>query len=357
MRLEKIAFDQLPGWRAEQAQRAWPAFFRSAQALVSTVAPLRKGVAASASLREICAAALRAGEQMQDAAGFFTAWFAPRRIVADGFLTGYYEPEVAGALAPGPDYTAPALARPNDLVDMREDTPANWDSTLEGARRLPGGALEPYPTRGEIMDGAIAQATRPVVWLADAVELFLIQVQGSARVILPDGARRRLVYDGRNGRPYTSIGRILIESGAIPATEMSLARLKQWLREMGLGSDGQGAAVMRRNLSYVFFRLEEAPADADGPIGGQGVPLSSGVSLAVDRSLWSYGLPFWIAADLPALAMRPDAGRLWIAQDTGSAIVGPGRADLFIGSGPQAGAIAGNIRHQAECFVLHPRAD
>ena len=143
----------------------------------------------------------------------------------------------------------------------------------------------------------------PVVWLSDSVESYLIQVQGSARVRLRDGSWRRLVYDGRNGRPYTSIGRLLIEAGEIAEAEMSLARLKAWLR----ADPERGRALMRRNESFVFFRL--APDDGDGPIGGAGLPLTPLRSLAVDRNLWSYGLPFFPVATLPWRGDAPSRSR------------------------------------------------
>ena len=272
---------------------------------------------------------------------------APRPASA-GFLTGYYEPVVEGALAPSARFTAPILARPPDLVSFAPgEGPRDFDPTLAGARRRADGGFEPYPERAKIEDAGHA----PIVWLEDAVEVFLIQVQGSARVNLPDGRQMRLVYDGRNGLAYTSIGRWLIDAGEIPESEMSLARLKAWLRAHGLRPGEPGRELMRRNRSYIFFRLEEARAPAEGPIGGAGVPLTPLRSIAVDRTRWSYGLPFWIEAELPEGPFR----RLMIAQDTGSAIVGEARFDLFFGSGPEAGVRAGAIRHPCRASVLEPK--
>ena len=174
--------------------------------------------------------------------------------------------------------------------------------------------------------------------MRDAVEAFLIQVQGSAQVVFPDGRRARLAYDGRNGLAYTSIGRILIETGAIAESEMSLARLKALLRDAGAHEGGRGLELMRRNRSYVFFRLVEDFDPSLGPIAGAGVALTPLRSIAVDRARWAYGLPFWIEAELPWQDRSPQPfRRLMIAQDTGSAIVGPARADLFFGSGDAAG--------------------
>ncbi len=184
----------------------------------------------------------------------------------------------------------------------------------------------------------------------------MIQVQGSARVRLPDGRLVRLVYNGRNGKPYTSIGRALIEKGEIPENEMSLGRLKAFLREAGLQPGERGRAWLQLNRSFVFFRLDDTLDPALGPIGGAGAPLTPLGSLAVDRALWSYGLPFAVAAELPwrGACLEPFR-KVMIAQDTGSAIVGPARFDLFFGSGEAAGERAGAIRHRGEAMVLWPR--
>ena len=186
----------------------------------------------------------------------------------------------------------------------------------------------------------------------------MIQVQGSAQLGFADGGRARAAYDGRNGWPYTSIGRILIESGAIRESDMSLARLKSWLRRAGLREGESGLGLLRRNRSFVFFRLVENFDPALGPVAGAGVPLTPLRSIAVDRGLWSYGLPFWIEAELPWEGDATTAfRRLMIAQDTGSAIVGPARADIFFGGGDAAGARAGAIRHRGDFVVLLPVGD
>ncbi len=318
-----VGFDRLEGFADDDALAAFRVFRDMAAALLAGTPPLRAACPPPPELLTAARAAQRA--QAGDAAAasaFFVAHFEPRSI-GRGFLTGYYEPWVDGALAPSPAFAAPLLARPPDL-----------------------GARAPYPTRGEIE----AEARDPIVWLKDAVEAYLIQVQGSARVRLAEQGWRRLIYDGRNGRPYTSIGRLLIEAGAIAESEMSLARLKSWLR----ANPERGRAMMRRNESFVFFRL--APDGGEGPIGGAGRPLTPLRSLAVDRTLWSYGLPFYPVAALPWRSERTEPfARLMIAEDTGTAIVGPARADLYFGGGDDAGARAGAIRHEAEMFVLWPK--
>jgi membrane-bound lytic murein transglycosylase A len=192
-----------------------------------------------------------------------------------------------------------------------------------------------------------------VLYLREPDEAFIIHVQGSARIRLTDGTVMRVAYAGRNGHPYTSIGRILVERGEIPLAEMSLERLMAWLRD----HPGPARDLMRMNRSYIFFREATELAPEDGPIGGAGVPLTPGRSLAVDRALWSYGLPVWLEGELPLSLDRTEPlGRLMIAQDTGSAIVGPARGDFFFGSGPEAGTRAGLLRHPVRFVVLRPKA-
>jgi membrane-bound lytic murein transglycosylase A len=354
--LERVSFETLAGFCEDDALAAYRAFRAAARAMVDGAPPLRAARPASQGLREAAGAALDFEARHADAARKFFAWhFRPYRVLADaarGFLTGYYEPHVRGSLTRTPDFTAQILARPADLVTFAAgEAPPGFDPALTGAQRLADGSLRPYPDRADIEDAGRS----PLLWLADAVEVFLIQVQGSARVALADGRVVRLVYDGRNGQPYSSIGRLLIESGEFAEPEMSLARLKAWLRANGLQPGGKARELMRRNRSYVFFRVDEDFDPRDGPIGGAGIPLVPLRSIAVDRAIWPYGTPFWIEAALPWQGEAPTPfRRLMIAHDTGSAILGPARADLFFGGGDEAGARAGAIRHPADFVVLLP---
>lgn len=347
-RLSETRFDALDGFAADDLLAAYRAVARSAEALVAGIPSLRPGKPPSEALLRLFRTLDGAPAPASDAAArrFFETHFVPHRIEPGapdedgGFLTGYYEPVVEGALQRSAGFEAPILARPATF------------------RRLgPGDAEAPYPARAIIEAEALAGRHTAVVWLRDWVEVFFVHVQGSARVALPDGRTMRLVYDGRNGQPYTSIGRILVQTGEIPASDMSLERVKAWLRAKGQAEREPGRALMQRNRSYVFFRAEPAVA-GEGPIGGAGVPLTRLRSLAVDRTPWSYGLPFWVEADLPWQgASISRFRRLMVAQDTGSAIVGPARADVFFGSGEEAGRLAGTIRHPARLTVLLPRGE
>ncbi len=352
-RLEATDFGDLAGWRDDDHQAAFRALQRSARAIAQT--PPRPAQPATAEWIANAQAALSADVAAErDARRFFETRFRPFRIVPEkgqGFLTGYYEPCVPASRVETEAFRWPILARPSDLVTFGLDSPpAGFPTDLSGARRLGDGLLVPYPDRAAIE----AERRDPIVWVRDAVEAFLIQVQGSAQVEFPDRSRARLAYDGRNGLPYTSIGKILIEAGEIAESAMSLASLKAWLRR----DRARGLEVMRRNRSFVFFQLVEDFDPDLGPVAGAGVALTPLRSIAVDRTIWAYGLPFWIDAKLPWVddTLEPFR-RLMIAQDTGSAIVGAARADLFFGSGDKAGARAGAIRHAAAFTVLLPQGD
>ncbi len=357
---QRVRFDDLKGFGTGDHAGALEVFRTSAKAVVESRPPQRPAVPVFAGLRSICQSAIDLGPAVTDQAArrFFTDNFVPHHLGDDAFFTGYYEPIVEGSLGETATFTAPLLARPPDLKTFASDEPRpDWARDLAAARVGPDGTLCPYPTRAAIEARVGSDGFRPLVWLRDWTEVFLIQVQGSARVRLPDGHMLRMTYAGRNGHPYTSIGRLLVENGAIPLETMSLERLKAWLRGSGQAPGEAGRTLMQRNASYIFFAIEPE-ADDVGPTGGAGVPLTARRSIAVDRALWCYGLPFWIDAALPTQSGAATPFRhLTIAQDTGSAIVGAARVDLFLGSGADAGARAGDLRHHGKLVVLLPRTD
>jgi membrane-bound lytic murein transglycosylase A len=269
-----------------------------------------------------------------------------------GFLTGYFEPEYPGSLTRTAEFPVPLLARPEDLVTVAQgDVLPGLEPGLQAARRTASG-FSPYPDRAAIEDGTLGELARPIAFVRDAVEAFVIHVQGSARIRLADGRIVRVAYAGRNGRPYTSIGRILVDRSHMLLADMSLERLMGWIR----AHPEEGREIMRQNRSYIFFRIADELGASDGPIGGAGIPLTAGRSLAVDRAIWSYGLPFWLEGELPLSAGGSEPlRRLMIAQDTGTAIIGPARGDFYFGSGPEAGTHAGLLRHDTRFVVLSPK--
>lgn len=358
--LEPIGFDALPGFERDDASEAFRVFRASAALIAAGAPPQRSGVPPRADLVAVCRLALENPEgaySAEAARAFFATNFRPFRLPGPGFLTAYYEAVVDAALAPDDEFRTPVLSRPDDVVTSNEAPIVDeHGESLTSARRFADGSLAPYPDRRAIEEDEVLERCSPIAYVRDRVELFLMQVQGSARLRFADGRELPLTYDGRNGRPYTSIGRLLIERGLVPVEEMSLETLKATVRAMGQEPGAPGALLMQENRSYVFFRPDHSNERRLGPIGGQGCALTPGRSIAVDRTLWSYGLPFFIAADIPWRSeIETRFERLMIAQDTGSAIVGPARADLFFGCGEEAGHQAGRVRHGGEFVVLLPR--
>ncbi|MGE4372356.1 MAG: murein transglycosylase A [Xanthobacter sp.] len=350
-RLTPVPYEALAGWHADDHAAAFQAFRASCARLKPPACG--EGDARrrqfQAGLVAACKAARTLGEAPDAglARQFFEAHFEPMRIVAaetgrGGFFTGYYEPEVEGALTPDDTYTVPVLARPSDLVE-----------TPEGAHRQGADAvLHPYFTRAEIEDGALAGRGLEIAYLKDPVDLFFMQIQGSARMRLQDGRVMRLNYAGKNGHPYVAVGRELIAQGLVPREEMSMARIRAYMT----AHPEAGRALRRLNPSYVFFQAVELKP-GKGPMGAQGVPLTAGRSLAVDRHLHVYGSPVYVDAELPLSAPGTSSAfqRLMIAQDTGSAIIGPARGDIYFGAGPPAAAQAGRMRHGGNFTLLVPR--
>jgi len=355
-RLEALSFSDLAGWPDDDHGEAFRAFLRSCRALEAQAAELRPAKTPDPDLLTVCRDALTTPALSgAEARGFFETRFQPFAVIpvsGEGFLTGYYEPEFEGSRELGASFRVPLLDRPDDLVTIPQgETLPGLDPVLQAARRTPDG-YEPYPDRAAIESGALGARAKPVVYLREPAQAFIIHVQGSARIRLADGSVMRVAYAGRNGRPYTSIGRLLVQRGEMDLESMTLEKLMGWLKD----HPGPARDLMRQNLSYIFFREATELAPGDGPIGGAGTPLVPGRSLAVDRTLWPYGLPFWLEGELPlTLTEAEPLRRLMIAQDTGSAIVGPARGDFFFGSGPEAGTRAGLLRHRTRFVVLKPR--
>jgi len=352
--VEAVAFSGLPGWDADDHLAAFRAFVRSAPALGKSNAS-GQTKAADASLIAIAreAAAIDASvASARDAKAFFETRFTPHRVVhngAAGLLTGYYEPVLQGARAPHGPFRIPVYRRPPDLVNLvREEERGALADGLTHARKTADG-VEPYATRAEIEDGALAGQGLELVWMADPVDTFFMHVQGSGRIRFPDGSTTRITYDGKNGHPYTSIGRVLIDAGHFTPEEMTLGALKTWLA----ADPERGRKTMQENRSFIFFR--ELANEDDGPLGALEIPLSETRSLAVDTGFHALGTPVYVSA--PTLMPWDGAGfaRLMIAQDVGSAIRGPERGDIYFGSGDDAGRLAGGTKHPGRFFVLLPR--
>ncbi len=301
MAARRLAFSGLPGWEADDHERALAAYASTAS-LLGPEWPRPTGTAARQ---------------------FFEKRFVPVLIgEPPALLTGYYEPEVVGSLFPDSAFCHPLHASPADL-------PANPSA-------------RPWASRAEIVAGNLL-AGRELVWLDSAVEAFLAQVQGSVRVRLPDGGARRFGFAGKNGHPYRSIGAELIRRGEIAEADMSAGAIRAWCADHPAAVD----ALLGHNPSYVFFRPLDLP-EAVGPIGALGRPLTAGRSLAADPAHLPLGAPVWVETGATSVLM--------VAQDSGSAITGAQRGDIFCGSGVEAGERAGAMRLSGRLVTLLPPA-
>jgi len=318
--------------RHEEASRALAAFRISCGAVTRRAD--RSGLAQPGDWSAVCAEAATLAPEY--APGFFYYRFDWVRV-GDGkaFATGYYEPEIAGSRVAGPAFQVPIYRVPPDLIRC---TRADGGS---GRGRIdPTGQCVLYFTRAEIDDGALAGRGLELAWAVDPVELFFLEIQGSGQVRLPDGSVMRIGYADQNGREYVAIGRLLRERGALPPGGASMQAIVDWMR----ANPDAGRALMRENLSYIFFRELDGP-----PIGSLGVPVTPRATVAADPAFAPLGAPVFLALD------RPEANGLWVAQDVGGAIKGPNRFDTFWGAGPDATRTAGGMSASGEALILLPK--
>ena len=357
LRLNATTFDKVPGWKGDNLNQALAVFLRSCEK-IKTLPPDRKFGDKSVMGRvsdwlPICASAalIRPGNETESRYFFesrFTPHLALNNARARGLFTGYYEPELHGAWKPDTTYRYPIYARPKDLVSIDLGDFRDEFKGRQLAGQLKGNKFRPYPTRADIESGVLKGQQLELLWVDSAIDAFFLHVQGSGRVMFEDGSMIRVGYAGRNGRRYTPIGRELVAQGILPQKKVSLQSIRQWLAANPMA----GRQLMEKNKSYIFFRLIEG----DGPIGAQGVPLTAGRSLAVDRKYIPLGVPVWLNTSQPGKSEKP-LRRLVLAQDTGSAIRGPVRGDLFFGFGNDAGLGAGRMRENGTYYLLLPRQD
>jgi membrane-bound lytic murein transglycosylase A len=348
-----VGFDDLPGWADDDHAAALAAFRLSADVIIARPPKGRVLGPPGEDLLPAAGAALTADAvDRADARAFFESWFDPvevRPATGTGFVTGYYEPEIDGAIEATAAFPVPLHARPPDLVEINPDADrAGLDPSLTWARRGANGRLTEHPDRAAIMAGALGPAAATVGHVHDWIEAFFVHVQGSARLRLPDGGVRRVTFDGKSGHPYFPIARVLVERGLMAPAEATADVLRAFLSE----HPAEVAAILSRNRSYIFFRVVDGADPALGPVAAAGAQLTAGRSLAVDRMLHTFHVPVFVSTVLG------DAGpfrRLMVAQDTGSAIVGPARGDIFFGSGDAAFRAAATVRHPARFFLLRPR--
>lgn len=347
--LEPASFDDLPGWGKDDLKEFAAVYAKSCARILKAPSEKDFGALPEAGTyvkwQGVCLdmKALDAGDNAAIKA-FMERHFRPYSVRNHddpyGLFTGYYEALLRGSLTRSAVYNIPLYARPDDLVmvDLGE-----FRDELKGQRiagRVKGGNLKPYETRAQIVAGQWPHNDQVLVWVDDPVDAFFVQIQGSGVVELAEGGTIRIGYAGQNGHIYTAIGRELIARGELDKEKVSMQAIREWLAT----HPAQADEIMNTNESYVFFKVLEG----EGPLGGENVALTPGRSLAVDRSLLAYGLPLWV--DIEAPAMR----RLMVAQDTGGAIRGPVRGDVFWGFGPQAEALAGPMKSKGRYWALLP---
>jgi len=360
LRLEAVTFDSLPGWREDDPVAALAAFRRSC-ARLARQDDGRRTVAGTLVLKGSdwkapCAAAEPLADPAPDRArAFFETWFRPYAARGpngeEGLFTGYFEMEINGAKAPDAHFRTPLYRLPKDQVTVNLGA---FDPTLKGRRivgRLDGAKLVPYHTRGDIQNGALNGRALEMLWLENPVDLFMLHVQGSGRIRLPDGSVLRVGFAGHNGHGYASIGRELIRRGELKKGAVTWPAIHDWV----MHHPDKAPELFAANPRYIFFRIIDGlPGDA-GPPGAQGVPLTAGRSLAVDTRHVPLGLPVWLDTVWPNEPERP-LRRLMVAQDTGSAIKGEVRGDFFWGTGAAALAQAGKMKSRGRYFLLLPKA-
>lgn len=356
--LTPVSYAALPGWSNDPLQGFAGALNRSCRVFLAQkpdkpVGPKgRFGKAAD--WAQMCH---RAGALPENISGaplrnFVEQAFVPMAVRNgrrdQGKFTGYYEPELRGSLRKQGAYQVALLRAPENLVAVNlGDFNPQWRGQRI-AGRVKDGKLRPLQARAEIVAGALASERLELLYVDDPVDAFFLHIQGSGRVRLDDGRVIRLGYAGQNGHPYVAIGKNLVQSGAIRREDISMQSIRAWLD----ANPGERDAVLNANPSYVFFRELAGGDPALGPPGAQNVPLTPGRSLAVDPDFHALGVPVWLDS------MTPDGDalqRLMVAQDTGGAIRGPVRGDVFWGFGEQAAEIAGRMNSDGRMFILLPR--
>jgi membrane-bound lytic murein transglycosylase A len=354
--LRAVEFGDLPGWNVDEAHRSVPALIRSCEALAGRPDTAPMGPRALAGQvrdwRPICAELSDNPPLAADPArarDFFERRFRPYAVFGadgdEGLFTGYFEFTLKGARQPSARFATPLYARPPDLVtaDLGAFSKDWRGRTIAG--RVRGDRFIPYDDRTSIVQGALAGKGLELAWAEDP-DAFFLQIQGSGRLVLPDGSILRLGYAGKNGHAYTAIGKVLVETGALELKDVTMQSIRAWLS----ANPGKTDEILSKNRSFVFFREITGP----GPIGTQGVALTPGRSLAIDRKFLPLGVPIFLAAEDPDENLKP-IRRLMVAQDTGGAIRGPVRGDIFFGHGPEAARLAGQAKLRGRTWVLLPK--
>jgi membrane-bound lytic murein transglycosylase A len=338
--VESLSFAALDGWKDDDHAVAFDTFLKSCSAILNAPKAMRASRPFFGALFKVCERAVAAGQlDREHARAFFEDNFKPTRITppgqTEGFFTGYYETEVDGSRFPSDEYKIPIYAAPAETVRKHQ---SKVFSDLD---------------RTSIEDGAIAGKDLEICYVKNPIDAFFAQIQGSTRVKLDTGKLLRLNYVASNGQPYTPVGKFLIDRGIVSKEEMTMDKIREFMES----NPDEGRELRRKNRSFVFFQETSLNAH-DECIGAQGVPLTPGRSLAVDKKIHIFGTPIWIEAEFPIDSEKPETKfrRLLFAQDTGSAIIGPARADIYFGHGEDVSHIAGRIKQHGQFVMLVPQS-
>lgn len=348
-RIEACTFGELAGWDGDDHTAALACFRISARRMaIKPYTTKALGIDAG----DLAGVAVHAVNWPdRDARAFFETWFEPARVVPDagtGFVTGYFEPVLEASPVRTPRFSYPLYHRPNDLARIDDASrPHGMDAGFMFARKTMHGYSE-YADREAIEAGALANRGLELAWIESPVDGFFVHIQGSARLLINDGAVWRISYAAKSGHPFSPIGAWLIENGHLRRQDVTMLSIRDWLN----ADPDRARQLMNRNRSFIFFQRTTQDDPSLGPVAAASVPLTPGRSLAVDHRLHTFGTPIHVATRQPVCGASFQ--RLMVAQDTGSAIVGPARGDLFLGSGEDAGAVAGAVKHVADFHVLVP---
>ena len=353
LRLEQVSFSNLPGWQRDDHGAALRVFVRACGELTTSGVGFSRKAVLSGTRRHwltVCEQARRADVSPVMARKFFEDHLVALNVTGvDGQFTGYFEPEVEGSRFKDGEFSVPVLGRPDDLVKLSKSAATRLGV---GYGRVTDGTARPYFTRQQIEQGQLSSRNLELLYLRSWTDLFFMQIQGSGRVRLREGGNVRLGYAAKTGLPYTSIGKVLIDRKEMTREGMSMQALRAWLKD----NPDQARQVMWENKSYVFFRELNSHGTETGPVGAQNLPLTTLRSLAIDRRYWALGVPLWVSTTVFAGGRLEPFNQLMVAQDTGSAIKGPSRGDVFMGTGHQAGLDAGAMDQAGSLTALVPRA-
>ena len=356
----QVQFNQLPGWKTANLKKSLQTFQTSCRAFVKQNPEQAVGTEHIdlhvKDWQPACHAALKIHHVSEKKARlFFHEWFLPveysdKKTAGPGLFTGYYVPTIKGSYTQSKEFSVPVYETPSDLVtsDLGMFFPDLKNRILIG--RLSGKKLVPYYTREQISKGAIEDKARVLVWINSPIDRLFLGIQGSGMIELEDGTQLSIGYDAQNGAPYTAIAGVLIKKGVMTKHNASMQAIKRYLEEHPEQMD----KILNENKSFVFFRkMSEGVA-----LGSQGVALTPGYSLAIDRQWIPMGAPLWLNTTRPD-SNKPDKSkplqRLMIAQDTGGAIRGKIRGDVFWGCGERATLVAGHMKNEGHYWLLLPK--